>query len=302
MTSFVRIQAGIGYFGPPILGPDSNFWASDNTGNNICRITPAGVVTQFAVPSGAQPKAQICTDGTYLYMAASNGIVRVTTGGSVTYSGSITSWVNYAANGLLYGPDGNIWGMLGFYGLIKVNPSTWASTAYPVSSYSPGVGWSDGTYMYAPDQYYSSDCYKWTTSGTHTVIHTTGGGPGYGGVYISPYNWVATTAGGFYRIDASNAFVYYSYSTQGTSPAIPYDGTNMWINNPMATGGILSVLPATPTVYATYGTFGYSAQINAVVLGADNQPYGFDQYTTYGGTLWGPPPPPPVTMQFVMLL
>jgi streptogramin lyase len=43
--------SGITYPYGLTTGPDGNIWSTENAGNNIGRITPAGVITEFPLPT-----------------------------------------------------------------------------------------------------------------------------------------------------------------------------------------------------------------------------------------------------------
>lgn len=299
MTTFTRIATGLtGYGAPMILGPDGNFWFQGSS-SSISRLTPAGVESTYTFTASGFGQNQICTDGTHLYAVSDNGIVEVTTSGSVSYN-AVSGMSSSYTQGLLWGHDGNIWVAQYGVGLLKVDPSAWTSTAYGVSSYGPTCLWDDGTYIWTNDEI-GGLTYKWTTSGSHTTIAVSGGSAiAFGGIYINPYNWQADQTGGLYRIDSSNAFTYHHYfSGNSTSTAIVYDGTYMWFGDAGVNEGCISVSPITPGSGTQYG-LADSAQIYSVALGSNNQPYAFGYDGATGtGVLWGPAYVPPITMQSI---
>ena len=54
ITEFLTPTAGSQPFGIT-RGPDGNVWFAEGLAEKIGRITPAGVVTEFALPPGTQP-------------------------------------------------------------------------------------------------------------------------------------------------------------------------------------------------------------------------------------------------------
>jgi len=46
-----------------VAGPDGNLWFTQSNGNNIARITPAGVITEFPVPTAQSGPYGICVGG-----------------------------------------------------------------------------------------------------------------------------------------------------------------------------------------------------------------------------------------------
>src|SRR4051812_23170644 len=68
-------------------GPDGNVWFTENYGNNIGRITPAGVITEFAVPTATGQPSGIApgSDGNVWFSEAlGNKIGRITPTGTIT--------------------------------------------------------------------------------------------------------------------------------------------------------------------------------------------------------------------------
>lgn len=88
-------------------GPDSNLWFAEYSGQQIARITPAGVITEF--PSGGYPY-QITKgpDGNLWFTGDYGNLV-----GTITTSGVITEFAVPTGSsrpfGITAGPDGNLW-------------------------------------------------------------------------------------------------------------------------------------------------------------------------------------------------
>jgi streptogramin lyase len=91
-------------------GPDGNLWFTEDTGNKIGRITPAGSITEFPVPSaGAGPYGIAAGPDGNLWFAESSisKIGKITTAGSAVEYPTLTAAA--APVDLAAGPDGNMW-------------------------------------------------------------------------------------------------------------------------------------------------------------------------------------------------
>jgi virginiamycin B lyase len=95
-------------------GPDGNVWASASDSNLIARITPAGALTTFAIPSAnAQPYGITTGPDGNLYFTEP-GVNRTTNKiGRVTPAGAFTEFpIPTALSGPVFiaaGPDNTIW-------------------------------------------------------------------------------------------------------------------------------------------------------------------------------------------------
>ncbi len=88
---------------------DGNLWFTEYFGNNIGKITPSGVITEFPIPTASSYPYGIASgpDGNLWFTEYSaNKIGRITTAGAIRESGSKggVGPISIAA-----GPDGNIW-------------------------------------------------------------------------------------------------------------------------------------------------------------------------------------------------
>jgi virginiamycin B lyase len=104
--------------GDLVAGPDGNVWFTDSASNKIGRMTPAGQVREFALPSyPAAQCGQLCPgsitvgpDGALWFantqLAGVPGIGRITTDGLVSLFSLPTGSVPGA---ITAGPDGNLW-------------------------------------------------------------------------------------------------------------------------------------------------------------------------------------------------
>jgi streptogramin lyase len=90
-------------------GSDGNVWFTEKYGNNIGRVTPAGIITEFPVPT-AQSEPNDCalgSDGNIWFTEfVGNKIGRITPAGAITeFSVPNVGQPNHIA----LGPDGNVW-------------------------------------------------------------------------------------------------------------------------------------------------------------------------------------------------
>lgn len=91
------------------VGPDGNLWVTMTTANKIGRITTAGVVTEFAIPTADSQPIGIAAgaDGALWFTQfAGNKVGRITTGGQVTNEYTIPT-ANAGLWGITPGPTGS---------------------------------------------------------------------------------------------------------------------------------------------------------------------------------------------------
>ena len=91
-----------------VTGPDGNLWFTEQWANKIGRITPAGAVTEFALPDGTGPHDIAAgTDGNVWFTETSaNRIGRMTPSGALTEFDLLNPG---APTGLVAGADGKLW-------------------------------------------------------------------------------------------------------------------------------------------------------------------------------------------------
>src|SRR5207244_7837169 len=91
-------------------GVDGNVWFAEQNGNNIGRITPAGAITEFPVPT-ANSKPVFITPGSdgnlWFTELSGNNIGRIKPSGVIKEFQVPTS--NSGPAGISSGPDGNLW-------------------------------------------------------------------------------------------------------------------------------------------------------------------------------------------------
>ena len=92
-----------------VAGPDGALWFSEFYGNKIGRITPAGVITQFAAAPLSSPQGITAgPDGALWFIGAYDNMV-----GRITTAGVVTAYLVPNSNSGLVditaGPDGALW-------------------------------------------------------------------------------------------------------------------------------------------------------------------------------------------------
>ena len=121
------------------VGPDGNIWFTDGTTNQIGRITPAAVITEFGLPTANSNPNGITAgpDGNiWITIPTSGGNNKI---GKMTLTGSVTEFaiptVNVYPRDIVNGPDGNLW--FAEYNVSKIARIT---TSGVLTEYSVTVG------------------------------------------------------------------------------------------------------------------------------------------------------------------
>ncbi len=92
------------------VGPDNNVWFTEQSSGTIGRITPAGTITEFPLPTAAGGPAGIAPgpDGNLWFTEqAGNKIGRITPAGVITEFSGLTA--ASAPTAITAGADGNLW-------------------------------------------------------------------------------------------------------------------------------------------------------------------------------------------------
>lgn len=123
-------------------GPDGNLWFT--TGNGVGKITTAGQITLYSLPSGGHYSYSIRKgpDGALWFTdCLSSEIGRVTTSGSFSFVAVPTG--NSCPWGITDGPDGNMWfteqGQIGAPGIGRITPAG-VITEFHLSTKSQPMG------------------------------------------------------------------------------------------------------------------------------------------------------------------
>jgi len=115
VTEFAGLSTGGIPASSMVTGPDGNMWFLEAGSNQVGRITPEGVLTEFPLPPTAQlrtgwdrGRSMTAGPGGDLYLVVEGGIARMTQAGIVTavYDGG---FADFAPNAVAYGLDGNLW-------------------------------------------------------------------------------------------------------------------------------------------------------------------------------------------------
>jgi uncharacterized delta-60 repeat protein len=92
------------------LGPDDNFWFTEQTAGKIGRITPDGVVTEFPLPASTSAPSGIIVgpaEDLWFTEQTANKIGRITTDGTITeYTVPVPTT---GPTSIVTGSDGNLW-------------------------------------------------------------------------------------------------------------------------------------------------------------------------------------------------
>lgn len=160
-------------------GPDGNVWVANSGAAAIQRITPAGVVTSFAVPGGSLPcSITVGPDGNLWFLAQSSPKV-----GKITPSGTITTFALTSGDSptdIVAGPDGNLWFTKeGVNQVVRITTAgTITAFTDPTSSADPrdiALG-PNGQLWFTPNN--QSQIGEITTTGTFTQFPLPGVGDG----------------------------------------------------------------------------------------------------------------------------
>jgi len=154
-------------------GPDGALWFAEEAGNKIARITTAGAVTEYPIPTPAGNPAGIASgpDGA-LWFTETNGNQI----GVITTSGSISEFLIPTAfsgpQGITAGPDGALW-FTEFYGnkIGRIRPSNQTAPTLSVTLSHTGSflqGQQGATYTVTVSNAPGAG----STSGTPTVTET----------------------------------------------------------------------------------------------------------------------------------
>ena len=121
--------------------PDGNLWFTESAANKIGRITTAGVITEFPIPSASSGPGGIAAgpDGNLWFTELNaNQIGRITTAGVITEF-PIPTAGSFAID-IAAGPDGNLWFTESNANKIGRITTAGVITEFPIPSASSGPG------------------------------------------------------------------------------------------------------------------------------------------------------------------
>ncbi|HVA11174.1 MAG TPA: Ig-like domain-containing protein [Candidatus Dormibacteraeota bacterium] len=204
-------------------GPDGNLWFTEQTGDNIGKITTSGVVTEYSVPTfGAQPGSITAGPDGNLWFTEFSGdhIGKITTSGVVTEYPMAPSGIEFG--GITAGPDGNLW-----FTMINSNQVGKITTSGTVTKYTiPGGGGEqyitagpDGNLWFTEQN--ANKIGKITTSGTVTEYDAPGTNPEPQDIVAGPDGnlWYTEFNGNnITKVTTSGTFTQYAVPTANAVP------------------------------------------------------------------------------------
>ena len=221
-VTITEFSAGIPATANPggiVTGPDGNVWFAESVTGQVARITPQGVVTQFAAGTPLYGPANIAVgpDGNLWFTEANTHAVgRITPAGVVT---TFTTGITQYTAAIVAGSDGNMWFTEGSNMIGKITP-TGVVTEYPgahgeTNSITAGP---DGNLWYATLDHSIG---RITTSGVVTSF-TAGIDASWGSSRITTGPdgalWFTIDSGGIGRISTSGVVTEFSAGLAGTEP------------------------------------------------------------------------------------
>jgi uncharacterized repeat protein (TIGR01451 family) len=221
--------------GPDLIaaGPDGNLWFTESSGNNIGRITTAGVITEFPIPTSDSGPSGITAgpDGNLWFTEfLANNIGRITTPGVITEFPIPTA--GSAPLGITAGPDGNLW----FTGSDNIGRITTAGTItefpIPTAASAPRgitVG-ADGNLWFTESS--GNNIGRITTTGaiTEFPIPTAKSGPDLIAAGPDGNLWFTESSGNIGRITTTGAITEFPIATSNSGPSSITAGPdgNLW--------------------------------------------------------------------------
>jgi hypothetical protein len=94
-------------------GTDGDLWFADGSGPRVGRMTPAGEVTYFPVPTLEATNEVVAGPEGEIWFAARNEIGKISTSGKATWPGCFTRNCEYPPTAMAIGPDGQLWAATG---------------------------------------------------------------------------------------------------------------------------------------------------------------------------------------------
>lgn len=155
-------------------GPDGNLWFTSSGANKIGRMTPAGAVTEFVVPTtGAGPRGIVAgPDGNLWFVEPGTFGTSSSKIGRLTPSGAFTEFPT--AGSLLWdmaaGPDGNLWFARPFprSTIVRMSPAGATTNFFPTGPFPRGL-----TPGPSGDVWFTTISSAWVVGGA--ITHATDG-------------------------------------------------------------------------------------------------------------------------------
>ncbi|MDQ6892340.1 MAG: hypothetical protein M3167_06635 [Acidobacteriota bacterium] len=269
-TEYATPTAGSGP-GGIVTGPDGNLWFTETSASKVGRITPAGAITEFSLPSTGTPTSiTVGSDGNLWF--GDNSLPGI---GRITTAGVITMFPLPSTSGpadITAGPDGALW-----FADNKANQIGRITTAGAASFFSiPTAGSSPAGIVKGADnnlwftEFLGGKIGKITTAGLVTeFLLPTGVGPGLitngpdGNLWFT--DPVSSKVG---KITTAGAATMFTVPTGGTPVGIaPGPDGNLWFTD--NGGGLIERITLTGTVTTfTIPTSGSGPVV--IIRGPDN--------------------------------
>ena len=193
-------------------GADGNLWFTDYLSNEIGRMTPAGVLTRFAVPTFFSLPSSITagSDGNVWFAELNGNKI-----GRITPAGVITEFVVPTPGAGLYGgitaaADGNIWFAEGNSGSLgRITPDGVVTEFPGIGGYEIASGPDGNIWTVNP---FSTAIGRVTTSGTPTFFFAPVSGGTGGAITGGPdgnvwFTYIASGRGWVGKVTTSGTFV-----------------------------------------------------------------------------------------------
>lgn len=222
-------------------GRDGNIWFFDVGQNFVGRVTPAGVITQFAVPAGGSGSRSIvgAPDGNVWMVGRIQAkdqpdlILKISPAGVVT---QFPIGVSVGPESIAWGPDGNIWFTEFWTGRIgRMTPAGTITEFQAGSSLRGIVTGPDHNLWFVQDNFNYTAIGRMTTSGAVTLFPLGGSAD----QQLQPSEIIAgpdgnlwfTQIGSVGRITVAGVVTRFGISNNGpTGIAVGPDG-NVWFTN-----------------------------------------------------------------------
>lgn len=238
-----------------VAGPDGNVWFCETGTNKIGRITPAGALTEFALPTpGSGPlNITVGPDGALWFTQIAKKIGRITTAGTIR---EYPLPARLTPVGITLGPDGNLWFTDLGLSLVRMTPQG-AIQEFPIPFVSAGATeittGPDGNLWFVLQQNGEGGGLigRMTPTGVATLFPLPlGGGPLDIAAGADGNLWFTETVGKVGSISASGQIAEYAVPSLPTLPAgsvspagiTPGPDGNLWFTD-LGTPGIGRISP-----------------------------------------------------------
>lgn len=232
--TFSDFSVPSGYPAVIATGPDGNLWFTEPMGDKIGRITTAGVITEFSLPSGSRPFGIAAgPDGSLWFAEQSGKIGRITPNGVISEILVPTQgFPKTTPTSIAVGSDGNLWFTQADVSWIGRITLAGVVTHFNVGYDGPFAitSGSDGNLWFTVRAHGESKICKITTAGVSTAFGRYGQFSDPAGITAGPDgNIWFTDAGWINRITTAGAITQFPVPRGGNPVGITTgpDG-NLW--------------------------------------------------------------------------